>query len=234
MTDRSSRVEIAKEEGSSSHQKRARKGPWRIFFKDFSEVFLDEKALEKMQMFGGPLLKRSHAKTHRPYHPKKWMHLIFSTHHELTPQEQQQIKLYLQRLINSEAASSAKKSFSFLVQGLRFDGPHVQLLVQSRNRESLQLFLRRFSGEVAMLLTGARKNKKLPQAFWRYRPWSRLVAPPSPEEPKGFWRKKAMGSDKALSDEESRPSLLNFLFWLDLIHSPDLLRSDPLPLGGID
>lgn len=234
MTDRSSRVEIAKKEGSSSHQKRARKGPWRIFFKHFSEAFLDEKALEQMQMFGGPLLKNSHAKTPRPYHPKKWMHLIFSTHSEFTSQEQQQIKLYLRRLLGNEAASSAKKNFSVLVQGLRFDGPHVQLLVQSKNKKSLQLFLRRFSGEVAMLLSGARKNKKLPQAFWRYRPWSRLVSPPSPARPKSFWQKTANDSNNPPPDQGSRPSLLSFLFWLDLIHSPDLLRSDPLPLGGID
>ena len=234
MKDRSSRVKIAKKEGSSSHQKRARKGPWRIFFKDFSEYFWNEKELSQMQMFGGPLLKNSHAKTHRPFHPKKWMHLIFSTHNELTPDEQQQIRRCLQRLLKADKLSSTKKNLAVLLQGLRFDGPHVQLLVKSKNRKSLHLFLRRFSGEVAMLLTGARKNRKLTQSFWRYRPWSRLVPMPSSLTAKGFWAKTSTNGNHAPPPHESSPSLLSFLFWLDLIHSPDLLRSDPLPLAGID
>ena len=49
------------------------------------------------------------------------------------------------------------------------------LLIRGRTIAGIQAFLRVFSGQLAMKITGGRKGNKLLERFWDARPFTRLV-----------------------------------------------------------
>lgn len=54
-------------------------------------------------------------------------------------------------------------------------GNHLHMLVQAKQRQDLQRFLRVLAGRVAMRVTGARKGKPLTGKFWTRLAYTRLV-----------------------------------------------------------
>jgi hypothetical protein len=59
------------------------------------------------------------------------------------------------------------------LMGFENVGNHLHLVVLARKRRELQKFLRGFAGQVAMLMTGAKKGKR--GKFWTELAWSRVV-----------------------------------------------------------
>jgi hypothetical protein len=59
------------------------------------------------------------------------------------------------------------------LMGFENVGSHLHLVVLARKRRELQKFLRGFAGQVAMLMTGAKKGKR--GKFWTELAWSRVV-----------------------------------------------------------
>jgi hypothetical protein len=59
------------------------------------------------------------------------------------------------------------------LMGFENVGNHLHLVVLARKRRDLQKFLRGFTGQVAMLMTGAKKGQK--GKFWTELAWSRVV-----------------------------------------------------------
>jgi REP element-mobilizing transposase RayT len=71
------------------------------------------------------------------------------------------------------AAKRWESRAGVLLMGFENVGNHLHLVVLARKRGELQKFLRGFAGQVAMLMTGAKKGRK--GKFWTELAWSRVV-----------------------------------------------------------
>jgi REP element-mobilizing transposase RayT len=72
------------------------------------------------------------------------------------------------------AAKSWESRAEIRLMGFENVGNHLHLVVLARKRRDLQKFLRGFAGQVAMLMTGAKKGQK--GKFWTELVWSRVVS----------------------------------------------------------
>ncbi|MEO5668811.1 MAG: hypothetical protein ABIR96_12185 [Bdellovibrionota bacterium] len=129
--------------------------------------------------FGGSLLRKSHAKTKRPFSKKLAIHIV------LRSSQAKNAKSFLRQgrrvdtILMDEAAKRSVK-----LHGAANAGNHLHPLVQAPSREGLNAFMRSVSGRIAMLVTGTRKGKPLQSLgaeellvkFWDQRPFSRLVS----------------------------------------------------------
>jgi REP element-mobilizing transposase RayT len=128
--------------------------------------------------FGGSLLKKSHAKSKRPFSKRLAVHLVLRSSRATGSRSLLRQERRVSEVLLEEAAVRGVK-----LHGAANAGNHLHLLVQAPSREQLSAFLRAISGRIAMLASGARKGRPLssggaPQAmrFWDQRPFSRLVS----------------------------------------------------------
>ena len=138
--------------------------------KSFSK-YLDPR-LKKMRSFGGPLLKKSNAKTARPVSTKHVMHLVLRSSQARDAWSFSSSKN--RKIIVGILKSRAKEAGVRLVDFAN-GGNHLHLLLRTRSREAFQRFVRTVTGDISMRLTGACKGQELRRQFWDFRPWTSVV-----------------------------------------------------------
>ena len=120
--------------------------------------------------YGGDLL-RGRRKRARPFGRRATQHLIMRS-------SQARGRLSMRRKSVEEAIEvlvySAAKLFGIKVYAYANSGTHLHFLVRARDRHGLANFLRMVGGQVAELVTGARKGVPVGE-FWDCIAYSRLV-----------------------------------------------------------
>jgi hypothetical protein len=106
----------------------------------------------------------------RPFDPKRPMHLSLKAAGARGGRSMLHPKVKLRVLASAKRWESRA---GIRLMGFENVGNHLHLVVLARKRKELQKFLRGFSGQVAMLMTGARKGQK--GKFWTELAWSRVV-----------------------------------------------------------
>ncbi len=126
----------------------------------------------KRSLCHGGELGRGLRKTRRPVDTKRPMHVVFRS-------ERARGSL---SLLSRPHATSVKRILAAVshrhhVRVLEWAnvGNHIHLLIQTQTRDGFANFLRRFSCEVALAVTGARKGKAFGR-FWTRLAFSRIVA----------------------------------------------------------
>ena len=119
--------------------------------------------------FGGDGLKNSHAKTARPFSPRAAIHVVMRTRKAFSL-----FKRGRRARIATIIETNAKRQ---LVHLHRFAnaGNHLHLLVECREQERFQNFLRAVSGAIALMVK-VEEGQTQTENFWLQRPWTRLVA----------------------------------------------------------
>ncbi len=130
---------------------------------------LSAKELRENREHGGDI-RKGKRKIARPFDPKKPMHLVFRSTRArgvrsmLHPKNKKRVDV----LVKSVARKSGVRIYQYANVG-----NHLHLLVSAGVRKDLQSFLRRLSGAIALLITGARKGSS--QRFWDGLVYSRIV-----------------------------------------------------------
>ena len=119
--------------------------------------------------FGGDLLKNSNAKNKRPFSPRAAIHVVMRTRSAFSL-----LKRGRRDRIAHIVETHAKRQ---LVHVHRFAnaGNHLHFLVECREQERFQNFLRAVSGAIARLVK-IEEGQTRTESFWLQRPWTRLVA----------------------------------------------------------
>lgn len=125
--------------------------------------------LKKMRSFGGPLLKKSNAKTARPVSTKHVMHLVLRSSQARDAWSFSSSK---NRKIITEILKRRAKEAGIRMVDFANGGNHLHLLLRTRSREAFQRFVRTVTGDISMRLTGACKGQELRRQFWDFRPWT--------------------------------------------------------------
>lgn len=104
------------------------------------------------QEFGGPILKKSHAKLRRPISKNKTMYFVFRS-------EQAVGRLSFLRKSNRRAIQSLLRRHKYLIrlQNLSIQQGQIQILLKIKTRKDTIKFLRVFTGLIARKLTGGEK-----------------------------------------------------------------------------
>jgi len=106
--------------------------------------------------FGGSLLKKSHAKTKRPFSRKLAIHVVLRSTKAVGGQSLLRQGRRVDEALFEEASRQSVK-----IHAAANAGNHLHLLVQAPSREHLSAFLRAVSGRIAMIATGARKGSPI-------------------------------------------------------------------------
>ena len=131
---------------------------------------------EASTVFGGGLLKRSHAKSKRPMSTKRPIHLVFKSRMAtgprsmLSPRHEDKIR---------DIVRKHSVRFGVRVYHYANGGNHLHLVVRIHNRELFQNFLRVISGLIARaVLRAERSSGKLTsgESFWQARPFTRIAS----------------------------------------------------------
>ena len=119
--------------------------------------------------FGGDLLKKSNAKTKRPFSPRAAIHVVMRTRGAFSL-----LKRGRRARVAQVVAAHARRQ---IVHVHRFAnaGNHLHFLVECREQERFQNFLRAVSGAIALLVK-IEEGQTRTESFWLQRPWTRLVA----------------------------------------------------------
>lgn len=119
--------------------------------------------------FGGDLLRNSHAKQDRPFSPGAAIPVVMRTRGLFSL-----LKRGRRDRISQIVETHAKQQ---LVRVHRFAnaGNHLHFLVECREQERFQNFLRAVSGAIALLVK-TEEGQIRTKSFWLQRPWTRLVA----------------------------------------------------------
>ncbi len=124
--------------------------------------------------FGGPLLKASHAKSHRPISQSKPMHFVLRTNMAkgsasfLNPRNRRKILAIIR-----------KHKGLVRLQNVVLETGQLQLYLKSKSRQATLNYIRTVSGLVARQMLGAEKNHPIlrKKRFWCFRPYSRVHRP---------------------------------------------------------
>ena len=146
--------------------------------------------------FGGSLLKKSNAKSKRPLSTNLPIHLVMSPalhSQQLDPNKNLLLKeREIHRIAHTHARRNKIKIHQMLNGGIRL---HLILRLPKKKHLSRRLynnFIRALSGEVARLMTGARKTRPAPvighnfsvkkkaKSFWAQRPFTQVLSEHSP------------------------------------------------------
>jgi|GEM_PF-2165793 len=125
--------------------------------------------------FGGILLKNSHAKCKRPLSFKTPMHLVLRS----SQAQRKKSFLYQHRELEKIISRHAKKQKIRMLE-MANGGDHLHLILRiPRNRKHYIAFVRGLSGEIARLISGAKKGTALlrnskKNKFWDHKPFTRL------------------------------------------------------------
>lgn len=119
--------------------------------------------------FGGDLLKKSNAKTKRPFSPRAAIHVVMRTHGAFSL-----LKRGRRARVAQVVAAHARRQFVH-VHRFANAGNHLHFLVECREQKRFQNFLRAVSGSIALLVK-IEEGQTSTENFWLQRPWTRLVA----------------------------------------------------------
>ncbi len=119
--------------------------------------------------FGGDLLKNSNAKAKRPFSPRAAIHVVMRTRGAFSL-----LKRGRRARIAQIVETLAKRQFVH-VHRFANAGNHLHFLVECREKERFQNFLRAVSGAIALLVK-LEEGQTRTESFWLQRPWTRLVA----------------------------------------------------------
>jgi REP element-mobilizing transposase RayT len=120
--------------------------------------------------FGGSLLKKSHAKTARPFKRNHATHIVLrSTKARGENSFLNHVKWINLQIKNISAACGVK------IERHENVGNHLHILIRSSRRESQRAFLRGITGTIARKFTGAKKGMQKGQKFWDALPFSRVI-----------------------------------------------------------
>ncbi len=128
------------------------------------------KVTKRVSCHGGEL-GRGVRKTRRPVVTNRPMHLVLRAE-----KAKGALSLLARPNVNSVKRILIRVSHRHHVRVMEWAnvGNHVHLLIQAQTREGFANFLRRFSCEVALAVTGARKGKAFGR-FWTGLAFSRIV-----------------------------------------------------------
>jgi REP element-mobilizing transposase RayT len=120
--------------------------------------------------FGGALLKKSHAKTARPFKKNNPIHIVLRS----TKARGKNSFLSHTKWIDSQIRNISK-ACGVKIERYENVGNHLHILLRSTRRESLRAFLRGITSTIARKLTGAKKGLQKDLKFWDALPFSRLI-----------------------------------------------------------
>ncbi len=128
--------------------------------------------------FGGSLLKKSHAKSARVLDSKKPIHLVVRS----TQAKGRKSFLYCGQKVESIIQRHAK-SKGIRIYEMANGGNHIHIIMRIPKQRTLYAaFVRGFTGELARLMSGAKKGRKVfstmpsPNRFWDHKPFTRILS----------------------------------------------------------
>jgi len=137
----------------------------------------------KQSVFGGSLLKNSHAKTKRPFRPHLALHVVLNMNPKICDESDPKIftrkSLFVFMNEIDNILQEQVRRHKIRVFGAANSGNHIHLVIQAPSKEHLTSFLKAFSGRVAQIVQGEKiekSRKSFKEKFWEARPYSRLVS----------------------------------------------------------
>jgi REP element-mobilizing transposase RayT len=137
-----------------------------------NHFFFDQDIFKSRKEFGGALLGKSHAKKARPLSTKHAMHVVLRSSKatgEWSLRTTRNLKM-VERTLKKLA-----QQFGVTIYRYAIVGNHIHILLKLSNRFTFAPFLRALAGTIALKVTGSNKLKALPDKFWDFIPWSRVV-----------------------------------------------------------
>ena len=135
-------------------------------------LFFKELKLSTKNIFGGALLKNSHAKEQRPISTKRAMHLVLRS--LMCKGELSLLTSKNARRVEEIIRTQGKK-LGVKIYRLANSGNHLHLLVCPKSRHSFQSFLRAISGLIPRAVLDVERGRAKEIKFWDKRPFSRIV-----------------------------------------------------------
>ncbi len=123
--------------------------------------------------FGGSLLKKSHAKTARPFSSKETLHLVFRS--TMATGKNSLLHPFNARKVEKIILKQAYK-WGIKIYELANVGNHIHLLVLAKERRLFKAFIRAVTGLIARFVLRAERGRAKNVKFWDQRPFSRIVA----------------------------------------------------------
>lgn len=154
---------------SGSNPTRPKKSAQQSF--DFIQ---SESKKDDTRGFGGSLLKKSHAKSARPFSSRKTIHIVLRS--SLAKGEFSLLKDTHWRKVKDIVHTQARLS-NVRVRRYANAGNHIHLLISAVRAKGLARFLRTISGLIARLVLKTERGRPLPKSvrFWDQRPFSRII-----------------------------------------------------------
>jgi REP element-mobilizing transposase RayT len=136
------------------------------------QLLLDSKTFKKQMIFGGSLLKNSHAKSARPFNSAKAMHLVLRSTKAKGKNSFHSSQNH--KLINLLVYARARR-YGVRIYEYANSGNHLHILARFKNIYVYRSFIKSISGIIAMKVGGGKKGSELKEKFWDQRPFSRIV-----------------------------------------------------------
>jgi REP element-mobilizing transposase RayT len=137
--------------------------------KRISQLSFNLDGLQKPKdIFGGSLLKNSHAKTKRPLHSKLPIHLVLRS----TISAMRLPKTY--KRVN-ETVSRVCRKHGVRIYNYSNVGNHLHLLIKLPNVWQWAAFIRELTGRISQVAQGLAGSDSGVGNFWKQRPFTRIV-----------------------------------------------------------
>jgi REP element-mobilizing transposase RayT len=120
--------------------------------------------------FGGALLKKSHAKSARPFRKNNPIHIVLRSTKAQGKNSFFNHSKWIDRQIKEMSRACGVK-----IERYENVGNHLHILLRATRRESFRAFLRGITSTIARKITGAKKGLQKSQKFWDALPFSRLI-----------------------------------------------------------
>lgn len=138
-----------------------------------NQQLLLDQSFKIKKIFGGSLLKKSHAKIARPISTKEAMHIVLRS--SLAKGKYSMLEKNRARRIKETIEAQAKR-FQIQIYEFANVGNHIHLLVKAYHRDLFKGFLRAIAGLIARIALGVERGKAKALKFWDQRPFTRIVS----------------------------------------------------------
>jgi REP element-mobilizing transposase RayT len=138
----------------------------------FGQSSFQSSFFKSSYIFGGSLLKKSHAKTKRHIDTKNSIHLVLKSSKAKLAWSFRTVNN--QKIVKDILYKTAEK-YGIKIEQYANASKHLHLLIRVRNRYTFAPFIRAVTGAIALKITGSSKNLELKEAFWDFRPFTRVV-----------------------------------------------------------